>query len=146
MANADYNPFAGLDFSKFDMRKAFGEFKVPGVDMQALMQAQQENIAALMKANQHVVEGLQALARREMEVLQRSMKSATEAAKDVASAGGPAAAATKQVELAKSAFEQAVTDMREMAEIVAKANDQAIAAITQRISTSLEEIKGRMNR
>jgi phasin family protein len=140
MANESKGPFAGFDFSKFDMQKVFADFKIPGVDMQELLVAQQKNIAALTQANQHAVEGLQSLARRQAEILQQAMKSATDGAKAAVGAGGPKEAAAKQAELAKAAFEHAVANMREMAEMVGKSSDQAFNVISKRVSEGLDEM------
>jgi phasin family protein len=125
MAGQDKGVFSGFDFSKFDIQKAFADFKIPGVDMQELLHAQKKNIAALTEANRHAVEGLQALARRQSEILQQAMKSAADAAKATAGAGGPKEAAAKQAELAKAAFEHAVANMREMAEGLDELTHQA---------------------
>jgi phasin family protein len=141
MASDDKNPFAGLDFSKFDIQKAFADFKMPGVDMPALLIAQQKNIAALMQANRHAVEGLQALARRQFEILQQAMKGAADAAKQVAATGGPMEAAAKQAELAKTAFERAVANMREMADMVGNSSNQALEVISKRVIEGLDELK-----
>jgi len=141
--SSDKNPFLNFDFSKFDVQKVFADFKVPGVDMEALLNAQKKNIAALTQANQHAVEGMQALAQRQVEILQQAMKGASEAAKEVVAAGGPKEAAAKQAELAKAAFEQAVSNMREMAEMVSKSSNQAFSVITKRVAEGLEELKGK---
>jgi phasin family protein len=141
MSSNDNNPFSGFDFSKFDVQKMLGDFKIPGVDMKTLMSAQEKNIAALKQANQHAAEGLQALATRQMEMMQQVMQGAASAAKEVATSGGPKEAAAKQAEVAKAAFEQAVANMREMAELVSKSSNQAFEVITQRAAEGLEELK-----
>ena len=139
--SSDKNPFLNFDFGKFDVSKAFADFKVPGVDMEALLTAQKKNIAALTEANQHAVEGVQALAQRQIEIFQQAMKGAADAAREVASAGGPKEAAAKQAELAKAAFEHAMANMREMADMVSKSSNQAFSVITKRVAEGLEELK-----
>ena len=58
---ADYkNPFADMD-----VQKMMGEFKLPNVDVDAVVAAQKKNIEALTSANQLAVEGMQAIARRQ---------------------------------------------------------------------------------
>ena len=47
----------------------------------------------------------------------------------------------EQTELAKRAFETAVKNMRELADIVNKANEEATRAIVERVPESLDEIK-----
>jgi len=143
MASNDTSPFAPFDFSKIDVQKMFADFKVPSVDVPELLNAQQKNIAALTQANQHVVEGLEALARRQLEILQQAMKGAADAAKQVVVTRGPKEAAAKQAELAKAAFEQAVANMRDMAEMVSKSNNKAFDVISKRVTEGLEELKQR---
>ena len=69
-----FNPFAAMDFSKFDLgkfdvTKMLGDVKIPGFDMQASMDAQRKNIEALTAANQTAVQGMQAVAQRQAEIL-----------------------------------------------------------------------------
>jgi phasin family protein len=141
MGSNDNNPFSGFDFSKFDVQKMLGDFKIPGVDMHTLLSAQEKNIAALKEANQHAAEGLKALAKRQMEMMQQVIQGAASAAQQVAASSGPKEAAAKQAEVAKAAFEQAVANMREMAELVSKSSTQAFEVITQRAAEGLEELK-----
>ncbi len=49
---------------------------------------------------------------------------------------------TKQAELVRKAFEQALANMRELAEMVSKSNTDAFAIINKRVTESLQELKG----
>jgi phasin family protein len=93
------------------------------------------------EANRVAVEGLQALARRQVEVLQESMKEASEAVSSLRKAGSPAELAATEAELGKSAFEKSVATMREMAEILVKSSQEATDKINARIAATLEEIR-----
>ena len=42
----------------FDVAKAFGDFRLPGIDVDAIVAAQRKNFEALTQANQFAVEGL----------------------------------------------------------------------------------------
>ena len=64
MANPTF-PFLENDFSKM-----FSEFKIPGFDMQALVATQRRNIEAVTAANQLAVEGVQAVMRRQTEIIE----------------------------------------------------------------------------
>lgn len=73
-----FNPFAAMDFSKFDLgkfdvTKMLGDVKIPGFDMQAVMDAQRKNIEALTAANQTAVQGMQAGAQQQAEILSQAM-------------------------------------------------------------------------
>ncbi|MDS4042161.1 MAG: phasin family protein [Candidatus Competibacter sp.] len=143
-----FNPFANFDFgkfdlSKFDMTKMLGDVKIPGFDMDAIMAAQRKNIEALTAANQAAVQGMQAVAQRQAEILSQAMNEVSSIAQQLAgSASNPQEMTTKQAELARKAFEQALANMRELAEMVSKSNTEAFAIINKRVTESLQELKG----
>ena len=143
-----FNPFASMDFSKFDMSKLdvskmLGDIKIPGFDMSAMMDAQRKNIEALTAANQAAVQGMQAVAQRQAEILSQAMNEVSSVAQQLAGAGSnPQEMTTKQAELARKAFEQALANMRELAEMVSKSNTEAFAIINKRVTESLQELKG----
>jgi phasin family protein len=145
-------PESLLDFQKmmkdFDPTKMVDEFskmlkqyKLPGVDLDSLIASQKKNVEALTSANKVAFEGLQAVAKRQTEILQETMNEASKAIDVLAKAGSPQEVAAKQAELAKDAFERALANMRELAELVAKANQEATNTINTRISATLDEIK-----
>jgi phasin family protein len=124
-----------------DLNKIMSEYQIPGVNWQELMASQQKNLQALAKANQVLVEGAQAVMRREVEILQKSMAELAEASQQMMQQGDPQAQASKRLELAKSSFEAAVQNMRELAEVAGKSNREALEVINQRALESFEEIK-----
>ena len=145
--NNPFNPFANVDFgkfdfSKFDMSKMLGDVKIPGFDMQAVMDAQRKNIEALTAANQAAVQGMQAVAQRQAEILSQSLNEVSSIAQQLAGAGNPQEMTAKQAELVRKAFEQALANMRELAEMVSKSNTEAFAIINKRVTESLQELKG----
>jgi phasin family protein len=142
-----FNPFANIDFgkfdlSKFDMTKMLGDVKIPGFDMNAIMAAQRKNIEALTAANQAAVQGMQAVAQRQAEILSQAMNEVSSIAQQLAgSASNPQEMTTKQAELARKGFEQALANMRELAEMVSKSNTETFAIINKRVTESLQELK-----
>lgn len=142
-----FNPFAAMDFSKFDLSKfdvtkMLGDVKIPGFDMQAIMDAQRKNIEALTAANQTAVQGMQAVAQRQAEILSQSMNEVSSIAQQLASsASNPQEMTAKQAELVRKAFEQALANARELAEMVSKSNTEAFAIINKRVTESLQELK-----
>jgi len=136
-----FYPFANIDFGNFDAGKMMRDLKLPGVDMQALLATQRKNIEALTAANQKVVQGMQAVAKRQSEILAQAMAEISTAAQQVASAGNPQEMTAKQAELTKQAFEKALANMRELAEMISQANTQAFEVINKRVSESLDELR-----
>lgn len=124
-----------------DVTKMMSDFKVPGVDMDVVLQSQRKNIEALTAANQLAMEGVQAVARRQMEILRQTMEETASTVQGMMSAGTPEEGVVKQADLVKTAFEQALINMKEMAEMIAKSNYDAADVISKRISANLDEIK-----
>ena len=57
------------------------------------------------------------------------------------SASNPQEMTAKQAELVRKAFEQALANVRELAEMVSKSNTEAFAIINKRVTESLQELK-----
>jgi phasin family protein len=125
----------------FDLAKIMGEYQIPGVDWSELMASQQKNLQALAKANQLLVEGAQAVVRREVEILQKALAELATASKDIMQQGDPQAQAGKRLELAQASFQAAIQNMRELAEVAGRSNREALEVINQRALESFEEIK-----
>lgn len=124
-----------------EFSKMLKQYNLPGVDMDSLMASQKKNMEALTAANRVALEGMQAVAKRQAEILQETMNEASKAVDVLSKAGSPTEVAAKQAELAKDAFERALSNMRELAEMVAKSNEEATSTINARISATLDEIK-----
>jgi phasin family protein len=118
-----------------------GELKIPDIDWHELMAAQQKNWAALGQANKVWLEGTQKVVRREVEILQSALAEAAQASMDMMKEGDVRAAAEKRLDLAKSSFEKALGNIKELSEAASRANQEALDVIHQRALESLEELK-----
>jgi len=128
-------------FFDFDVTKYLGEFKVPGVDVETLVAAQRKNIEALTAANRLAYEGVQAVMKRQVEILRQTMEEVASATRDLSEPGTPQDKAAKQTELAKDVFERALANMRELAEMMARSNSEAFDLLNKRYTQSLEEFR-----
>ena len=124
-----------------DLSKMMKDYQVPGVDWQELMAAQQKNVEALTRANRVLLEGAQAVMQREAEILQKAMQEFAEASRALLQEGDPRAQTQKRLELAKASFEAALRNMRELAEMAGRANQEALETINQRALESFDEIR-----
>lgn len=133
----------GLDLTKGteELLNYLAALKVPGVNMDALVANQRDNLEALGVANRAAMEGIKAAAQWQMKVLHETMEELKAAIDGLAKDGSPQDMLVTEADLAKKAFETALSEMRELAEIVTNANKQATEAIVKRIPESLEEIK-----
>ena len=124
-----------------DITKMLADFKVPGVDFEPMLAAQRKNIEALTEANQLVIAGVQAVMKRQAEILQASMEQAKAVAAEIMVPGSPEDKLAKQAEVVQTAFQGALGNMKELADIVTKSNTEAGNVISKRVSESLDEIK-----
>lgn len=124
-----------------DFTKVMADFKLPAVDMEALLASQRKNIEAFSAANKVALEGAQAVAKRNMEIVQAAVTEMSEAVKALAGSEAPQAKAARQAELMKTAYERAVTNMRELADMIQRANGEALGLINKRFAETMDEVK-----
>jgi phasin family protein len=126
----------------FDFTKIFAELKLPALpDMEAFVTAHRRNMETLSATNRVALEGAQAVARRHMEIMQQSMSEMTDAMKALASLEGPQAKAAKQAEMLKKAYERAMANMKELADMIRQANTEALELINKRFAEAMDEVK-----
>jgi phasin family protein len=134
--NGFKNPFFDFDFTK-----ALNDFKVPGVDVDALVAAQRKNIEALTQANQLAVEGVQAVARRQIEIARQAIDEFSALVREFSTPSSPEVSLAKQAEFSKVALEKGVANAKELAEMVTKANTEAFNVLNKRVTESFEEVR-----
>jgi len=128
-----------------EFTKMFSDMKVPGMaampDMDAFLSAHRRNMEVLTAANRVALEGAQAVARRHMEIMQQTMSEMTETMRDLSSPDTPQAKAAKQTELMKSSYERAVAHMKELADLIQRANGEALGMLNHRFAEAMDEVK-----
>lgn len=132
---------SAFSFPEFDVSKILADFKVPGVDVEGLLASQRRNIEAVTAANQLAVEGFQAVVRRQAEIVRASLEESSSYVNQLIAAGTPEEKAARQAEAIKLAFEKSLSNIKELAELVAKSNSEAAEIISKRVSESLDELK-----
>ncbi len=136
-APASATPDQGPDFSGLLAR-----MQLPGMpDMDAVLAAHRKNIETLTAANRVAIEGAQAVARRNMEIMQKTMSELTENLRSFASPEPPQTKAAKQAEMLKLAYEHAVANMKEIADLIQKSNAEAVGLINNRFVEAMDEVK-----
>ncbi len=126
----------------FDFSKLFADMKVPSMpDMEAVLTAHKRNLEALSEANRVALEGAQAVARRHMEIMQATMTGLTATLKDISVTDTPKERASKQTDLLKQAYENAVANTRELGDLIQKSNTEAMSKLNHRFSEAMMEMK-----
>lgn len=119
---------------------AFSDLFKNAFDFNQLFSTQRRNIEALSAANQAVVEGAQAISRRQAEVIRSNVEDALKASKEILTTGTPETNLTKQSDYAKSIFENTLTNLREITEMATKSGFEAFDVLNKRAAETLEEI------
>jgi phasin family protein len=116
-----FPPKSMADFGEFG--KLFADMKLPAVpDMEAFVSA-----------------------RRHMEIVQQSMTDLSEAVRAMSSVEAPQAKAAKQAELLKQAYERAVTNMKELSDLITHSNAEAVSLLNARFAEAMDEVKALAN-
>ena len=125
-----------------EFTKMFSEMKFPAMpDMEGLLSAHRRNMETLSAANKVALEGAQTVARRHMEIMQQSIGELTDTMRQLTSAETPQARAARQAELLKAAYERAVTNMKELADLIQRSNSEAVHLLNNRFTEAMEEVK-----
>ncbi|MFZ0257121.1 MAG: TIGR01841 family phasin [Gammaproteobacteria bacterium] len=124
-----------------ELTKAFGNVELPGVDVSSVLETQRKNVEALTQANRRAFETAQSMLDHQMEMLKEAMTEASGALSDLSATKSPTKAAAKQGELLKQLMEQALSNLREMTNLVMKANEDALKTIRKRVEESIKEIR-----
>ena len=138
----DFGQFQA-DFNRWvsDFSKSFTNGKTPSVDLETLFAAQRKNFEALSSANQLAFDGIKTVAQRQAEVAREAVEEFSKLAKELSAPASAEEKLVKQAEIAKAAFEQALSTMREMSETLQKSNTQAIDVLSKRVADSFDEVK-----
>jgi phasin family protein len=138
MTNATTTTKNGL----FDVAKMMGDFRIPGIDLEAAIANQRKNVAALTQANQLAVAGVQALMRRQVEITRQAMEEFSAAFGGFGLPGGsPVDHLAKQAEYSKQAIEKGLSNAKELTELVTKTNAEAFNVLNKRVTESLDEVR-----
>jgi len=118
--------FAGLPFASFDV--------------DALVTSQRKNIEAFTQANQLAVEGIQALAKRQVELARAAIDEASTMVREWANGAPSEEKFQKQALFAKQAFEKSVSSARELVELAGKTQSDAFEVLNKRFTESIDEL------
>ena len=136
-ANAAFkNPFADFDFTKMA-----GEFKIPTVNMETMVETGRKNFAAMTALGTAAVESMKTIAQRQGDMFRVAMEDFSKHGSDVLSAATVEEKAAKQIDFVKKSYEAALANTKEIAELYSKSQSEALSAISERVAELTEEVK-----
>ena len=124
-----------------DLEEMLKQWKVPGIDADAMMASYRKNMEALTEAGRVATEGMKTLAERQTQIMREAMETLRGATAELTSAKDPQDFAAKQGEVAKQAFEKASANMKELADLILKSNTASLEVIQSRMNQSLAELQ-----
>jgi len=120
-----------------DLGKLVGNFKMPGVDVKAIVESQRKDMEALAEANRQAYEGIKALAKRRNEILQEALGEWQAAMKDATGKD----AMSKGADMAKQGVQQAIANFRELAEMEAQSRGKAWKVLQDRFQENVANLQ-----
>lgn len=125
----------------FDPAEWLERLRLPNLDPSQLSEAAQEDFEALRKANEITLEGWQSLAQKQAELLReaasRWQQRMSEAVSDPAGQS-----IDQQSEFMRSELEAALSNMRELAELAAKSQSEAMDVIRKQFEADMKRFFG----
>ena len=109
----------------FDFTKLIESCQISGVDMMSLIDMEKKNIDALTEVNRSAYESWRNLMVRQTEVFHETMRSIAAEASNKAVEG-------RRTEIARQGFEQALANMRQLAETATESQKQTIEVLRRR--------------
>ncbi|CAB3748548.1 phasin family protein [Paraburkholderia humisilvae] len=131
------NPFA--EFSKM-----FEQFRLPGFDVPAVMEARRKDVEALVEANQTALMGMQSLAQQQAEMLRSTLAELQSVASKQAAAGGMPS--TQTAELVQQTLHKSLADLQQLAQAAYKSQAESYAVIAKRVQENVDELKAMLQR
>lgn len=128
-------------FRNNDFTKALSSMKLPEFDTEAVVAAQRKNMEALVEANKAAAAGYQELFSKQVAIFEETLAEAQKHMKSLDSTSLDADRAKAQGDLARAAFEKALSNMQALAESAQKANSDAYEIVSARIRDGLSELR-----
>lgn len=130
------NPFTDFDFTKIA-----GEFKLPTVNVETVVETARKNFAVMTTANTAAVESMKAVAQRQGDMVRAAMEDFSKHGSEVMSAATFEEKAIKQIDFVKKSYETAIANTKELADLYTKSQTDAFTALSQRVAELTEEVK-----
>lgn len=124
-----------------DIVKLLEQYKLPGIDIAAIIEMRRKDIEALMTANRVALEGAQSVGQKQVELLRGTLDQLSSLIQQAAASGSMTEKTTKTRELVQQVLQRALENMREVAETAYKSQSDTHAVLTKRIQENLDEAR-----
>jgi phasin family protein len=135
--NEQFNPTKMLG----EFTKMMEQFKLPGIDVAAIMEARRKDFEALAAANQAALQGMQSLGQKQAEILQTTLTQLQSLVQQATLSGSATEKSAKAGELVQQALHNALANMQELAEAGYKAQSDTFAIVSKRVEENIQELQ-----
>jgi phasin family protein len=125
-----------------DFTKVFTQFATSGFPADHVALAQRRNFEAVVVATQVTAESWLTVYRRQVEIFTQAAVEGTNELQHLLSPGAPEEKIAQHADVLKVTFEKGLTNLREVSQILTKANAEATDVLSKRVTESLAEMKG----
>jgi phasin family protein len=132
---------ARAPFFDFDVTKMFADFRLRPFDVEAVWATQRRNIEALSQANQLAVEGVHAVAKRQIEMTQQTLEDLSALVREMAQPASTEDRIAKHTEFTKKMIDKSLTHGREVVALAAKAGTEATEVLQKRATEGIDEMR-----
>jgi len=130
-------PQYGDPFSQF--AAMFQQYKLPGLDMSAILDARRKDVEALAEANQVAFGGMQAIQGKQLEILRSALDNFQTIAQQLATS--PAKPTVSPTDVVQKTLHLALADMQDIAQKTQQAQTQAYAIVAKRMEQAANELR-----
>ena len=123
-----------------EFTKMMQQVQLPGLDVQAIVEARRKDIEALTEANRIAFQGMQSLAQKQTEILRTTLDQLRSLMQQMSSQT-PMENAAKSSELVQQGLQRAFDNMRQLAEAAARSQTDAFNVVNQRVQQNIEELR-----
>ena len=122
-----------------DIAKLAQQYKLPGVDINAIVQGRRKDLEALLEVGRIAQGSAQSLAQKQAEMLRMSLE-------DLRSVlSGSAIADGSKADAARQAAQKALTSVGQLAQITLKSQSEDFDTVNRRAHENIEELKMLLN-
>lgn len=129
--------FAGMMPWLNDFKQMAEKYKLPNVDISALVEWQRKDMETLVEANRQANESIRALIERRNEILGETFAEWQAAVKNLTGAD----ALTKQADIARQGVERAVANFRELTQLEMQAHTNAWKVLQERMQENVANLQ-----
>lgn len=130
------NPFTDFDFTKIA-----GEFKLPTVNVETLVETGRKNFAAMTTAGTTTVEAMKTIAQRQGDMFRAAMEDFSKHGSEVLAAATVEEKAAKQIDFVKKSYDTVLANTKELADLYTKGQSEAFETLNARIAELTDEVK-----